>query len=106
MPWSSCGRASSRRLAGRSGRSRGPIPDGGRPSAFPTTRSPGGPSIDLRRTWRRLIEQAKKQNGGRLPTGWYSAVAHGEDVQEEIAPKDPDYDHQLAAEARCSRPAR
>jgi hypothetical protein len=65
----------------------------------PLTRRAAG---RLRKTWRRLIEQVKQQNGGRLPTGWFSAVAHGEDVQEEISPTDPDYDHRVAEDARAA----
>ena len=56
----------------------------------------------LRKTWRRLIEQVKEQNDGRLPTGWFSAVADGEDLQEEISATDRDYDHTVAEDARAA----
>jgi hypothetical protein len=70
--------------------------------AFPRTHSSRLAVGHLRKTWARLIEQVKTHNGGRLPAGWYSAVAHGQDVQEEIGPKDPDYDHRLTAQARSA----
>ncbi len=65
----------------------------------PLTRRAAG---SLRKTWRRLIEQVKEQNGGRLPKGWFSAVTDGEDLQEEIAPADPAYDHRVAEDARAA----
>jgi hypothetical protein len=71
--------------------------------AFPRTNFSRLAVGHLRRNWRRLIEQAKAQYGGRLPKGWYSAVADGEDLQEEISPRDPDYDHTLAAERTAGR---
>lgn len=70
--------------------------------AFPRTHSSRLAVGHLRKTWARLIEQVKTHNGGRLPAGWYSAVAHGQDVHEEIGPNEPDYDHRLTVQARSA----
>jgi len=52
--------------------------------------------VDLRKTWRRLIEDLKARHGGVFPKGGYQLIANGADVKEEIAPTDPDYDQQKA----------